>query len=470
MSRSSGREFCRRHKHPKLKRPVSRDQIRREYEALYRKAGFKGPFVLRWPRELTQTHEENARRYAQVRVGEEPPIFELAEQTRWLPRKNRKALFAHEIGHVADPEADEPGADRAGSAVTGVKIGYDLRWPSTKRAKGLQVALNPRRERLREVLRRAQEDNTQEAWERYTREATRRGVIHPADAYLLGLLAAPKVLVDRGCHATPRQRAEFVLLEDLDDDAFRLLFDGTLAEQTYVDNLSGPPLWAFVALFCYDISRESQAGREIPAERLERRLQAARLGVVGALSEWLVENARDEAQREDARLFVDWPSLGPSVSGYGVAPYLAVYSRESRSEGESLYYEEISGMLSPLASLRNLLLDVLSPFVEVKQGDIAAAAAAFRSEWDLPLEEPLGPWDIWLEFLEGHLSREGYWDLLADRAHGVVGFLEVHPAGDAYEADFLVRLELDSEAFDSFCMDLLYGDDGLLTRYLRGEG
>lgn len=462
MSRSSGQEFCRKHKHPRLKRPVSRDQIRREFESLYRKAGFKGRFVLNWPQELTETHEQNARRYAQVRVGLEPPIFELAEQARWLPKKNRKALFAHEIGHVVDPEADEPGADRAGAAATGVKIGYDLRWPSTKRAKGLQVALNPD-ERLREILRRAREENTTEAWERYTREATRRDLIHPADAYLLGLMASPAVLVDRGARATPRQRAEFILLEDLDPVGFRLIFDGTVDEQGYVDAISGPPVYSFVALFCGDISREHQAGHEIPLERLERRLHAARRGLLRPFSDWIAEQSPDEWVRSDARSILEAPEQFLPGYMHLVAPYLAgVQSEELRA-----YFESFAGMARILSELYLFFWDhAFAFFLPVEQSDVKAALDSFRAEWGgAPFSD-----EIWLLHLEEHLIEEGYRDLLVDRSYGVVGTLTAYRMGPGHDTEYAVQLEPDSEALDSMVMSLLFGDDGLLTRYLRGEG
>ena len=130
---------CEGHKHPHLKKPVPRAQVRRELEGLYRKAGLSGPVELDWPEKLGDTHDRNTRRYAQVAPFQHPPAFELAPQTAYLPDPNRRALLAHEVGHVLVPHGSEDQADAAAFRGTGVKIGYDPRW----RGKGLQVARNP---------------------------------------------------------------------------------------------------------------------------------------------------------------------------------------------------------------------------------------------------------------------------------------------------------------------------------------
>jgi hypothetical protein len=133
---------CHDHEHPYLRRPLSRAQIRAELERLYRQAGYTGPLDLRWTDELRRTHNRNTRRYAQVRPFLEVPQFELAPQTAYLPRPNRRALLAHEIGHVLDPHGDEDEADEAARRALGIRISYDKRWPG----KGLQVTRdNPRR-------------------------------------------------------------------------------------------------------------------------------------------------------------------------------------------------------------------------------------------------------------------------------------------------------------------------------------
>lgn len=77
-------------------------------------------------------------------------MFELAPQAVWLPDRHRRALLAHEVGHVLDPDGGEDDADAAAECHTGVKIGYDRRWPG----KGLQVAMNPELNGPEEEVRR----------------------------------------------------------------------------------------------------------------------------------------------------------------------------------------------------------------------------------------------------------------------------------------------------------------------------
>lgn len=88
---------------------------------------------------LTAEHERNPRRYAQVTAMDDPPTFEFAEQMLRLPWPNRLGLYAHEVGHVLDPDPKktEPGADATAQRELGITIGYDHRWPG----KGLQVAV-----------------------------------------------------------------------------------------------------------------------------------------------------------------------------------------------------------------------------------------------------------------------------------------------------------------------------------------
>jgi hypothetical protein len=126
---------CRKHSHPSIKRGVTREQVRRELADLYHQAGYVGPVDLAWTDELRQTHNRNTRRYAQVMPFLEVPHFEFAPQMTYLPRANRRALEAHEIGHVLDPYADEDGADEAARRALGIRIRYDRRWPG----KGLQT-------------------------------------------------------------------------------------------------------------------------------------------------------------------------------------------------------------------------------------------------------------------------------------------------------------------------------------------
>jgi hypothetical protein len=130
------------HGHPNLKRPVPRSQVRRELANLYRQAGLEGPLDLEWTEALGRTHDRNWRRYAQVRPLARPAHFELAPQTVYLPPKNRRALLAHEVGHVLDPHGTEDEADEAARRALGIRISYDRRWPG----KGLQFTRdNPRR-------------------------------------------------------------------------------------------------------------------------------------------------------------------------------------------------------------------------------------------------------------------------------------------------------------------------------------
>lgn len=89
---------------------------------------------------LTEEHRQNPRRYAQCIPG--AGIFEFADQFRLLPWPYRLGLYAHEIGHVVDPDPrkTEDAADYWGGEVLDLTITYDHRWPG----KGLQVAV-PRR-------------------------------------------------------------------------------------------------------------------------------------------------------------------------------------------------------------------------------------------------------------------------------------------------------------------------------------
>jgi cation transport regulator ChaC len=136
------------HTHPMLKHPIPRGRVIGELYDLYYKAKLPGDPELSWPNSLSSKHAEDPRRYAQVFFGGgDPgiggrgrPRVELAEQVRWLPAAQRRGLLAHEVGHIVYPEGTEDEADQAAYESTGVKIGYDHRWPG----KGLQTARNPR--------------------------------------------------------------------------------------------------------------------------------------------------------------------------------------------------------------------------------------------------------------------------------------------------------------------------------------
>lgn len=128
--------------HPSASKPVSKATIKKELGALWNKAGLpKGRWRVKFPESLKKHHRKSARRYAQVRFGE-TPTFELAEQICHLPKTHRRAILAHEIGHVLDPDSrkTEAGADRAVREVMGIEIEYDKRFPG----KGLQATRNPR--------------------------------------------------------------------------------------------------------------------------------------------------------------------------------------------------------------------------------------------------------------------------------------------------------------------------------------
>lgn len=122
------------HGHPVLARPISFDQLIDEVSTFLPRyliaCRGQDPLVEIDPG-LTKLHQRNARRYAQVYP--ESLCFQFAEQTLWLPKANRIALIAHEIGHLIDT-GSEASADRAAWRVLGIRIAYDKRWPG----KGLQ--------------------------------------------------------------------------------------------------------------------------------------------------------------------------------------------------------------------------------------------------------------------------------------------------------------------------------------------
>lgn len=125
--------------YPQLVLPISFDQLYRELCWVCDLGGIDDFDVTLDP-SVTAEHERNARRYAQVAASQDPPIFEFAEQILILPWRHRLGLYAHEVGHVLDPDPrkTEPGADRAAWERLGIRIGYDHRWPG----KGLQVAVD----------------------------------------------------------------------------------------------------------------------------------------------------------------------------------------------------------------------------------------------------------------------------------------------------------------------------------------
>ena len=171
------------HTHPMLAEPVPRGRVIGELYDLYYRTGLPGDPELSWPNSMAKTHARDSRRYAQVFIGAGPsangqgrPRVELAEQVRWLPRQHRRGLLAHEIGHALAPDGTEDDADEAALEATGVRIGYDHRWPG----KGLQVARrsNPDESRRRHERRAAGGDL--EAQQRLLAERRRRGAFRPS--------------------------------------------------------------------------------------------------------------------------------------------------------------------------------------------------------------------------------------------------------------------------------------------------
>ena len=124
--------------YPQLQRPISFDQLVKELGECCERAGIDFPYYVEIDPELTAEHERNPRRYAAVTARADVPTFYFAEQTLLLPYPNRLGLYAHEIGHVLDPDPDktEDGADLQGMLALDVLIIYDHRWPG----KGLQAA------------------------------------------------------------------------------------------------------------------------------------------------------------------------------------------------------------------------------------------------------------------------------------------------------------------------------------------
>jgi hypothetical protein len=118
--------------------PMPFDRFARELAEYAGRAGIE-TFELELYPELEEEHVRNPRRFAQVTPRRQPPRFEFAPQVLHLGWPNRLGLIVHEIGHVLAPEADEDGADRAGSTALQIPITYDMRWPG----KGLQIAFAP---------------------------------------------------------------------------------------------------------------------------------------------------------------------------------------------------------------------------------------------------------------------------------------------------------------------------------------
>jgi len=129
---------------PQLEHPIPFDQLAEELAEVFRSGARRSGHVVRGfgveiDDALTAEHLQNPRRYAAVTASAPEPTFYFAEQTLWLPESHRLGLYAHEVGHVLDPDPrkTEDGADLAGMTALDLLIVYDHRWPG----KGLQVAV-----------------------------------------------------------------------------------------------------------------------------------------------------------------------------------------------------------------------------------------------------------------------------------------------------------------------------------------
>lgn len=116
--------------------PITDQQLFEEMAATCRAAGISA-FEIEIVESVTQEHKRSSRRYAQMYIREDGvPVFEFADQTRWLDYRHRLGLYTHEIGHALHPGSEDD-ADAAGMYALGVLIVYDHAWPG----KGLQTAV-----------------------------------------------------------------------------------------------------------------------------------------------------------------------------------------------------------------------------------------------------------------------------------------------------------------------------------------
>lgn len=118
--------------------PITLEQLDAEVRAALRRARIdsrRARVILYKP--LDREHARNRRRYAQVIPQD--MRFEFARATLDLDAAHRRALVAHEVGHVVEfrrkGRHTERDADRAAKREVGVPICYDRRWPG----KGMQV-------------------------------------------------------------------------------------------------------------------------------------------------------------------------------------------------------------------------------------------------------------------------------------------------------------------------------------------
>ena len=122
------------HSHPSLRRPITEAQFRAEVASVWRQVRVPFLAMVVFSERLQKRHCRNARSYAEVEIREKEVVFYFAYAVLNLPKRNRTALIAHEIGHVLSPGGNEEDADDAAFECLGVSIYYDNRWPG----KGLQ--------------------------------------------------------------------------------------------------------------------------------------------------------------------------------------------------------------------------------------------------------------------------------------------------------------------------------------------
>ena len=134
--------------HP-LVPPITSEQFRREMKAVWARSGSPWRGRIEFSDRLDARHARCSRDYAEVelryplatRDGRPMPVYRFARAALALPVEHRIGLMAHECGHVASWETGtERAADLAAWRVFGVKIAYDMRWPSRGSRRGLQYA------------------------------------------------------------------------------------------------------------------------------------------------------------------------------------------------------------------------------------------------------------------------------------------------------------------------------------------
>jgi DNA-binding MarR family transcriptional regulator len=133
------------HRHPVARRSATRAEFTREFQALWRRSGVPGRISVCLDPRLAARHAVCERAYAEVAPATREFFF--APQALALPQASRRALIAHEIGHVLAPRGGEADADEAARRVLGVEVRYDPRWSGRAAADG-QRGLQTTRRRL----------------------------------------------------------------------------------------------------------------------------------------------------------------------------------------------------------------------------------------------------------------------------------------------------------------------------------